>query len=182
MLLALKFFKHKMIVNAMKDSASKELLRVSSDKKAYKKLLKGLIVQSLLRLKEPSVLLRCREVDVGLVESVLDEAKREYAEKSQVHAPTVTIDARVYLPPPPKGADLDEAFWHSLLPNEIFIPLIFSFLIIESSGGVVLASQDGKIVCENTLDARLDVVFRQKLPESYHDISYCLATKELNDY
>jgi hypothetical protein len=34
-----------------------------------------------------------------------------------------------------------------------------------SSGGVVLASRDGKIVCENTLDARLDVVFRQKLPE-----------------
>ncbi|KAK6943345.1 V-type ATPase subunit E [Dillenia turbinata] len=132
------------IVNAMKDSASKELLRVFSDKEAYKKLLKGLIVQSLLRLKEPSVLLRCREIDVGLVESVLDEAKREYAEKSQVHAPTVTIDTRVFLPPPPKGLDLHEAF---------------------CSGGVVLASQDGKIVCENTLDARLDVVFRQKLPE-----------------
>lgn len=29
----------------------------------------------------------------------------------------------------------------------------------------MLASQDGKIVFENTLDARLDVVFRQKLPE-----------------
>jgi V-type H+-transporting ATPase subunit E len=29
----------------------------------------------------------------------------------------------------------------------------------------VLASKDGKIVCENTLDARLDVVFRKKLPE-----------------
>jgi hypothetical protein len=34
-----------------------------------------------------------------------------------------------------------------------------------SSGGVVLASQDGKIVCDNTLDARLSVSFRQKLPE-----------------
>jgi len=29
----------------------------------------------------------------------------------------------------------------------------------------VLASRDGKIVCENTLDARLQVVFRKKLPE-----------------
>ena len=36
-----------------------------------------------------------------------------------------------------------------------------------SSGGVVLASRDGKIVCENTLDARLDVVFRKKLPEVF---------------
>jgi V-type H+-transporting ATPase subunit E len=29
----------------------------------------------------------------------------------------------------------------------------------------VLASRDGKIVFENSLDARLDVVFRKKLPE-----------------
>jgi hypothetical protein len=35
-----------------------------------------------------------------------------------------------------------------------------------SSGGVVLAAEDGKIVLENTLDARLDVIFRQKLPEA----------------
>ncbi|KAK9087508.1 hypothetical protein Syun_029902 [Stephania yunnanensis] len=36
-----------------------------------------------------------------------------------------------------------------------------------SSGGVVLASRDGKIVFENTLDARLDVVFHKKLPEGF---------------
>jgi V-type H+-transporting ATPase subunit E len=29
----------------------------------------------------------------------------------------------------------------------------------------VLASRDGKIVFENTVDARLEVVFRKKLPE-----------------
>ena len=29
----------------------------------------------------------------------------------------------------------------------------------------MLASRDGKIVFENTLDARLDVAFRKKLPE-----------------
>lgn len=31
----------------------------------------------------------------------------------------------------------------------------------------MLASRDGKIVFENTLDARLDVVFRKKLPEVF---------------
>lgn len=36
---------------------------------------------------------------------------------------------------------------------------------IFSSGGIVMASRDGKIVIENTLDARLDVLFRKKLPE-----------------
>ncbi|XP_043698883.1 V-type proton ATPase subunit E-like [Telopea speciosissima] len=132
------------VVNSMKESASKDLLRVSDDKKTYSKLLKGLIVQSLLRLKEPSVLLRCREMDRKLVESVVDEAKQQYAEIAKVHTPNVAIDDRVYLPPPPTNAN-------SHGPS--------------CSGGVVLASQDGKIVCENTLDARLDVVFRQKLPE-----------------
>lgn len=49
--------------------------------------------------------------------------------------------------------------------NLFFVLYVYIFSIYNSSGGVVLASQDGKIVCENTLDARLDVVFRQKLPE-----------------
>ncbi|KAL5805462.1 hypothetical protein ACOSQ3_028361 [Xanthoceras sorbifolium] len=132
------------VVNAMKESASKELLRVSNEKKGYKNILKGLIVQSLLRLKEPAVLLRCREVDKKIVESVVEDAKREYAEKAKVQAPRITIDDKVFLPPPRTKPDSHEPY---------------------CSGGVVLASQDGKIVCENTLDARLDVVFRQKLPE-----------------
>lgn len=34
----------------------------------------------------------------------------------------------------------------------------------------MLASRDGKIVFENTLDARLDVVFRKKLPEVLHNL------------
>ncbi|KAJ4704202.1 V-type proton ATPase subunit E-like [Melia azedarach] len=132
------------LVNAMKDSASKELLRVSGDKKEYKVLLKALIVQSLMRLREPAVLLRCREVDRKLVDSVVEEAKREYSEKAKVQPPKILVDNQVYLPPPPKTADSHDPF---------------------CSGGVVVASEDGKIVCENTLDARLDAVFKQKLPE-----------------
>ncbi|KMT06492.1 hypothetical protein BVRB_7g156680 [Beta vulgaris subsp. vulgaris] len=149
------------IVNAMKETASKELLRVSDDQNAYtykkllqafsddknaynyKKLLQALIVQSLLRLKESSVLLRCREMDKKVVESVLEDSKREYVEKANLRAPAITID-KVYLPPPPSGSEQHGP---------------------SCSGGVVIASQDGKIVCENTLDARLDVAFRQKLPQ-----------------
>ncbi|KAJ8451170.1 hypothetical protein Cgig2_026979 [Carnegiea gigantea] len=131
------------LVNSMKDDASKELLRVSGDPFQYKTLLKELIVQSLLRLKEPAVLLRCRKDDVSLVEDVLDSAKEEYAEKANVHQPEIIVDS-VYLPPGPTHRNAHGPF---------------------CSGGVVLASQDGKIVCENTLDARLEVAFRKKLPQ-----------------
>ncbi|KAG1346487.1 V-type proton ATPase subunit E [Cocos nucifera] len=132
------------LVNSMKEAAGKELLHVSHDQYAYKKLLKELIVQSLLRLKEPAVLLRCREADLYLVESVLDSAKNEYAEKANVYPPEIVVDHNVYLPPAPTHHHAHGLF---------------------CSGGVVLASIDGKIVIENTLDARLDVVFRKKLPE-----------------
>uniref|UniRef100_M4C959 thioglucosidase n=1 Tax=Brassica campestris TaxID=3711 RepID=M4C959_BRACM len=137
------------IVNAMKDQAAKDLLNVSGDEDAYKQLLKDLIVQCLLRLKEPSVLLRCREEDLGLVESILDDAKEEYAGKANVHAPEVAVDTTIFLPPPPTSSD----------PHAL-----------HCSGGVVLASRDGKIVCENTLDARLDVAFRMKLPVKDVDV------------
>lgn len=133
------------LVNAMKEAAGKELLNVSEDQDAYKDLLKGLIVQSLLRLKEPSMLLRCREADYELVDFILPEAKEEYAEKANVHSPEILVDTDVFLPPAP--SDDQEAHGRFC------------------AGGVVLASRDGKIVCENTLDARLDLVFRKKLPE-----------------
>ncbi|KAL2524975.1 V-type proton ATPase subunit E3 [Abeliophyllum distichum] len=131
------------LVNSMKEVGSKELLNVSQNHNGYKHLLKDLVVQSLLRLKEPSVLLRCRKEDVNLVESVLDSAKKEYAEKAKVHQPEIIVDS-VHLPPAPSHANEHAHFCY---------------------GGVVLASRDGKIVFENTLDARLDVVFRKKLPE-----------------
>ncbi|KAG4993976.1 hypothetical protein JHK86_030803 [Glycine max] len=134
-------------VGSMKDAAKKGLLRVSNDKKVYKKLLKDMIVQGLLRLREPSVLLRCRESDRKLVESLIEEAKKEYSEKANMQSPKISLDDRVYLPPPPKNGAVDS--------HEPYC-----------SGGVVLASEDGKIVLENTLDARLDVIFRQKLPEA----------------
>ncbi|KDO76422.1 hypothetical protein CISIN_1g0269492mg [Citrus sinensis] len=132
------------LVSNMMEAASKEVLNVSRDHNSYKKLLKGLIVQSLLRLKEPAVLLRCRKDDHHLVESVLESAKEEYAQKLQVHPPEIIVDHHIYLPPGPGHHNAHGP---------------------SCSGGVVVASRDGKIVCENTLDARLDVVFRKKLPE-----------------
>ncbi|KAL5989250.1 hypothetical protein ACLOJK_010140 [Asimina triloba] len=126
------------LVSSMKEAAAKELLH------------------SLLRLKEPAVLLRCRKEDLELVDSILDSAKDEYANKSNVHPPGILVDNHIYLPPPPS-----RHHEHGLF----------------CSGGVVLASRDGKIVCENTLDARLDVVFRNKLPEHLD----CRAEFRFND-
>ncbi|KAI3710746.1 hypothetical protein L2E82_40538 [Cichorium intybus] len=50
-----------------------------------------------------------------------------------------------------------------LTPSTFHLLLLMMILMLFH--GVVLASRDGKIVFENTLDARLDVIFRGKLPE-----------------
>ncbi|XP_047059683.1 V-type proton ATPase subunit E-like [Lolium rigidum] len=132
------------LVKSMMESAGKELLCQSQDHRSYKKLLSILIVQSLLRLKESAVILRCREEDLQLVESVLESAGNEYAETANVHPPEIVLDRQVFLPSAPSHYKAHD---------------------LSCSGGVVLASRDGKIVFENTLDARLELAFRKKLPE-----------------
>lgn len=69
-------------------------------------------MQSLLRLKEPGVLLRCRKDDLFLVESVLESAANEYAEKANVHAPEIIVDKNVYLPPGPTDDNAHGPFWY----------------------------------------------------------------------
>ncbi|CAI9288984.1 unnamed protein product [Lactuca saligna] len=113
------------LVTAMREDASKDVLNVShhhfKHQHNYEALLKALIVQGLLRLKEPSVLLRCRKEDLHKI--IVDQ---------------------IHLSSAPSSDD----------PH-----------VLSCSGDVVLASRDGKIVFENTLDARLDVTFRRKLPK-----------------
>lgn len=130
------------IVKSLKDGADKELAKFSDQHKVYKPLLKHLIAQALYRLKEPAVLLRCRKMDLELVQSVLDEACAIYAEKTGNPEPTIDVDTKKFLPPPPghnKGGPT-------------------------CAGGVVVASKDGRVVCSNTLDARLEIAFHQNLP------------------
>lgn len=94
------------VVKEMKDATMKEVHeQVSGKKTAYKGLLKALIIQSLVRLKESSVLLRCREMDASLVSSVLEDAKREYAKRAGIPLPTITIVVdKIHLPPPPPNS------------------------------------------------------------------------------
>ncbi|KAL2628719.1 hypothetical protein R1flu_013405 [Riccia fluitans] len=131
------------LVRNMKAAAEERLISVSHDHDNYRKLLRALIVQGLSRLREPSVQLRCRERDVRFVEDVLEEAKEEYARKANVDIPGVYVDHEKFLPGPPEKGE----------PGPF------------CTGGVVLASKDGRIVCENTLDARLEIAFKQNLPE-----------------
>jgi len=117
------------------------LAEIPKDSNNYQSLLQQLIVQGLLKLAEPKVQVICRKQDKQLLEKVLKLAIEEYTKISgktcEVH-----LDNDTFLPAGADKGGEGEA----------------------CSGGVVLSTPDGRIICSNTLDARLSMAFEQNLP------------------
>jgi len=139
--------------------AHDRLAQLSKDQKQYAVLVKALILQGLLKLREPKVDIVCRKEDVNLVQTLLGEAAAMYQQKvgQAVH---LEIDSKTFLP---SGRE------HSQKEGEF------------CSGGIVLSSHEGKIICSNTLDARLAMCFEQNLP-TIRNTSYGRSlTRKHND-
>ncbi|KAI5074653.1 hypothetical protein GOP47_0010614 [Adiantum capillus-veneris] len=131
------------LVQDIKKAAQVQMYTLSADHTTYKHLIRDLIVQGLIKLKEPHLVLKCRHADLKLVKSVLQLAKDRFAAKMKDHPPDVVIDEETFLP----AAD------------ELNTPGR------TCAGGVILTSRDGRVICDNTLDSRLEVTFKQILPE-----------------
>ena len=106
----------------------------------YPQLLQKLIVQGLIKIEENTVELFCRKEDVGTVEKILPKAVAEYVEIMQRESgvklsPKVSVNAD-------RSKDLSDA----------------------THGGVLLTAVQGKIVCDNTLQSRLELVYEELLP------------------
>jgi len=129
-------------VQKLLGEAHKRLGKVSKDP-SYKKLLQDLIVQGLIKMHESKLQVVCRKEDIALVKEVLPHAVAEYTSKTS-KACEANINTAEFLPPGPDTAVIEGEF---------------------CSGGIVLSTIDGRIICANTLDARLAMVFDQKLPE-----------------
>ncbi|KAF6264485.1 vacuolar ATP synthase subunit E [Scenedesmus sp. NREL 46B-D3] len=114
---------------------------------AYKKMMQDLLVQAMHKLREPTALVRVRQSDLMLAKEVLEPARKQYSASYGKESPTLTLDQRDFLPPPPsgKGDEGDEA--------------------VSCSGGVVVTSADGRIVVSNTLDHRVHIAYEANLPD-----------------
>jgi len=130
-------------IQKLKNEAHRRLAQVSKDVVGYKKLLHDLIVQGLIKLEEPKVSVVCRAQDKSLVQDVVSGAAAEYKVKTGKSV-EVDIDNVRFLPPGPEESGNPED---------------------SCSGGVLLSSNQGKIICSNTLDDRLQMSFEQQLPQ-----------------
>jgi len=130
-------------VNSVVAEARGKLKDLGQPGEPYKKLLRDLIVQGLIKLSEPEVQVRCRKQDLDMVKQVLNQALKEYEAKTGKSC-QLTVDSSRFLPASPDTAGSGEP---------------------TCAGGVVLSVNDDKILCNNTLDARINLAFEQKLPE-----------------
>jgi len=107
----------------------------------YPNLLKSLIVQAAIKLNEPSASVVCRAVDVQLVQKVIPDAIKTYTELTGKELKLI-VDTANFLPPPPvEGSDA-----------------------ISCTGGILLQTQEGKLLVSNTLESRLTTAHEQLLP------------------
>ena len=106
----------------------------------YAQLLQKLIVQGLIKIEENDVTVFCRAKDVSTVRKILDAAVAEYVEIMQ-------RESGVTLNPVVKLNDDDS-----------------KHLTEKSSGGILLTALDGKLVCDNTMQSRLALVYEELLP------------------
>ena len=106
----------------------------------YPQLLQKLIVQCLIKIEENEVTVYCRGEDLKTVETILPAAVQEYVEIIKRES-GVTLVPKVSLNAD-RSKDLKEV----------------------SYGGVLLTALQGKIVCDNTMSSRLNLVYEELLP------------------
>jgi len=129
-------------VQRLLEEAHGRLAAVSKDP-SYKNLLQELLLQALLKLEEPKVNVIARKQDLGFLQQVLPSAVAEY--KRRTGRPCeAAVSSDTFLPP---GTDAGGKASESC------------------SGGVIVSTVDGKIVCSNTLDQRLAMSFEHLLPQ-----------------
>mmetsp|Transcript_7639 Transcript_7639/g.22624 ORF Transcript_7639/g.22624 Transcript_7639/m.22624 type:complete len:236 (-) Transcript_7639:346-1053(-) len=132
-------------VQGVLEEAEAKLQTFSQDKSKYEAMLTDLLVQALAKLKQPETKVKSRECDAQLVKKIIEPARTAYSKRFGGEAPTVEFDSEDSLPPPPENNGKGDEF--------------------EScSGGLVVSSTNGKIVCDNTFDTRLGIAYQATLP------------------
>jgi len=134
------------IIERLRDESKKRLNTISRPGAEYQDLLKKLIIQCLLKLREREVAIRCRAEDLSMVEAVMSAARDEYTQKTGLPV-VLSIDKQNSLPSAPTKdlAELSEKQY--------------------CFGGVVLGANQGRILCNNTLDQRLGLTFDATIPQ-----------------
>jgi len=129
-------------VQAIFDNAKSRLDDISRTPE-YKDLLVDLIIQAIQKLEETVVDVTVREEDVAVARAAIPLATEKFNKIKGQNA-EITLNTEQFLAPSPRNAGK---------------------ALVTCAGGVVLSAQKGRIVCNNTLDARLTYGYEKSVPE-----------------
>jgi len=133
------------------------------DQARYRDILHSLIVQGLIKLMEGEVHIRCRRSDIELVRQVYERAGEEY--KALMKREVLLFKDRDV----PLKLNLE---------TEKFLPEYDETEGAASCmGGIMLHARKGRIVCSNTLDERLQLVYQEAIPDIRAKLFPCFAKK-----
>lgn len=120
------------LIQQLKDQAAEKLSQIPQDQNNYLQLLTNLVAQSLYRLIERDVYIKCREKDLSLVKQAISNASDLFKRE---------------------------------LKKDVNVAVLNTYLNPDIAGGIEAYTSDGKIKIINTLEARLDMLFAQMIPD-----------------
>lgn len=122
--------------NELRKMVVNRFAKVTADKGKYKTFLKEAMIQAFLLIwDEAEVEVTCRKEDAGVVKSLMKPALEEVKSRAKREC-----------------------------KEELKMVATFGDKPLNCSGGVMVTARGGKVVCDNTLDARLNIVMRTELP------------------
>ena len=141
------------LVESLQLEAKKKMAEnLKQNPKSYQELLKNLLVQGLIKLIEPKVILRVRKSDLKAIQGLINDAVKIYKDlmlkqvkalKGKTDIPCeVTVDEKTFLPE-----------WNAEDQKNSCL------------GGFVIYAKKNRIVCSQTLDDRMSLVFQQAIPD-----------------
>jgi len=135
------------VMKQLKIDVLEKLADVSKNQQ-YPELIKFLIIQGLMTIAENQVILKCRKEDLAIIKTQVDVALKQYQEfmKNQtgiVPKCRIEINTSDFLPSGPRKGVLGSS----------------------CCGGISLSARNGTIICNNTLESRLDLCFDQLVPQ-----------------
>jgi len=120
----------------LKEMVQKRFAGVVKDSGKYKEFLKQAMIQAFLLIwDEDEVTVSCRKQDQSVVKNLMQGALDEVKSRAQKEC-----------------------------NSKLKMNATFNNKPVKCSGGVIVSARGGKVVCDNTLDARLNIVMRTELP------------------
>jgi V-type H+-transporting ATPase subunit E len=134
-----------LVERLFKEAKVKIVARQATDSALYKELMKNLIVQGLIKLMEAEVHIRVRKTDLDVANAVYEKAAEEYKQ-------LMKKEVKVF-------HDRDVPLKLIIEQNKFLAEYDETEGADSCMGGIMLHARKGRIVCKNTLDERLALVY-----------------------